>query len=66
MNNDLHICQFSVFSVFEIAFQDAQFVIVDVVTSALKCNSKGGCFLYDRVCVIFNLVSAVSTSFPNI
>ena len=66
-NSELQFCQLFVFSIFEIALQDANFEIVDVVTI---CNEmqwqKKNFFLSDRVCVIIKSVSEISACFSNI
>ena len=55
------------FSVFEIALQDANFDIVDVVIICIEMQwQRKKHFVYDRVCVIIKSVSENSASFSNI
>ena len=57
----------SVFSIFEIALQNANFEIVDVVIICIEKQCvRMKFFLSDRVCVIIKSVSEISASFSNI
>ena len=52
------------FSIFEIALQDANFVIVNVVTICIEMQwQRKKLFLSDRVCVIIKSVSEILACF---
>ena len=51
INNELQFCWFSVFSIFEIALQNANFEIVDVVIICIEMQwQRKRLFLSDSVC----------------
>ena len=51
INNKLQFCYFSVFSIFEIAHQNANFYIVDVVIICIEMQlQRKKLFLSDSVC----------------
>ena len=55
------------FSIFEIAFQDANFEIFDVVAICIEMQwQRKKLFPSDRVCVIIKSVSEVSARFTNV
>ena len=67
INNKLQFCYFSVFSIFEIALQNANCKIVNVVIICIEMQwQRKKLFLSDRVCVIIKSVSEISASFSNI
>ena len=66
ISNKLQFCLFSMFSIYEIALQNANFEIVNVVTICIEMQwQKTRLFLSDRVCVIIKSVSEISTCFSN-
>ena len=54
-------------SIFEIALQNANFEIINVVTICIEMQrQRKKLFLSDRLCVIIKSVSEISASFSNI
>ena len=52
INNDLQFCLFSMFSIFEIVLQNANFEIVNVVTIGIEMQwQRMKLFMSDSVCV---------------
>ena len=66
INNKLQICLFYVFSIFEIALQNANYMIVNFVIICIEMQwQRKKRFLSDRVCVIMKSVSVITASFSN-
>ena len=66
INNELQF-YVSVLSIFEIALEDADFVIVNVVTICIEMQwQRKKFFPSDRVCVIIKYVSEIFARFTNI
>ena len=67
INNELQFCHFYMISIFEIALQDTNFEIVNIVTICIKMQwQRKKLFLSDRECVIIKSVSENSACFSNI
>ena len=67
INNELQFCLFSVFSAFEIALQDANFEIVNILNICIEIQwQRKKLFLSDRVSVIIKSISEISACFSNI
>ena len=67
INNDLQFCLFSTFSIFEIALQNANLEIVNVVIICIEMQwQRKKLFMSNRVCVIIKSVSEISVCFSNI
>ena len=67
INNKLQFCWLFVFSIFDIALQDANFEIVHVVIICIEMQrQRKKLFMSDRVCVIIKAVSEITASFSNV
>ena len=64
INNKLLFCLFSVFSIFEIALQNANIKIINFVIICIEVQwQRKKLFLFDSVCVIIKSVSEITASF---